>query len=178
MEEHPISSPTRSRRNLHFVFSVFVRPNFSVSPKDIVTPDQFRALLWQVRENVDFYPAIPQPRPFTFLSSMLPQSEADEHLVLSQDPLVSNTVSPDLRRLLDETCDIVESPAAMRVFHIILDRATEAFVNALENDTKASRDGIVRLANYLPVATKEAEKIAHGVPNRYFQVISRFRYGS
>ena len=58
----------------------------------------------------------------------------------------------------------------MRVFHILLDKSVEEFVQVLETETKASRDGVVRLANYLPVATKEAEKIAHGVPNRYFQV--------
>lgn len=58
----------------------------------------------------------------------------------------------------------------MTVFHILLDRSVEEFVQVLHNETKASRDGVVRLANYLPVATKEAEKIAHGVPNRYFQV--------
>jgi hypothetical protein len=58
----------------------------------------------------------------------------------------------------------------MSVLHILLDRAVEEFVSVLEVETKAARDGIARLANYLPVATKEAEKIAHGVPNRYFQV--------
>ena len=51
----------------------------------------------------------------------------------------------------------------------------EEFVAALEVETKSSRDGVVRLANYLPVATKEAEKIAHGVPNRYFQVFTAGR---
>lgn len=58
----------------------------------------------------------------------------------------------------------------MRVFHILLDKSVEEFVQVLEMETKASRDGVVRLAHYLPVATREAEKIAHGVPNRYFQV--------
>jgi hypothetical protein len=81
-------------------------------------------------------------------------------------------VSPDLRRLLDEASDILESPAAITVFHILLDRSMEEFINVLESETKASRDGIKRLANYLPVATKEADRIAHGVPNRYFQVLT------
>lgn len=58
----------------------------------------------------------------------------------------------------------------MTVFHILLDRSVDEFITVLEGETKASRDGVKRLANYLPVATKEAEKIAHGVPNRYFQV--------
>ena len=58
----------------------------------------------------------------------------------------------------------------MSVFHILLDRAVEEFVNVLEVETKVNRNGVIRLANYLPVATKEAEKIAHSVPNRYFQV--------
>ena len=119
---------------------------------------------------IDFEPSIPQPRPYTFLSSLLPPTPADELTVLSEDSLVSDHVSPDLRRLLDETSDILESPDAMRVFHILLDKSVEEFVHVLEAETKASRDGVVRLANYLPVATKEADKIAHGVPNRYFQV--------
>jgi peroxin-3 len=90
-------------------------------------------------------------------------------MVLAQDSLVPDTISPDLRRLLDETSDIIESPAAMRVFHILLDRSVEEFVSVLEAET-TGRDGVIRLANFLPVATKEAEKIAHGVPNQYFQV--------
>ena len=59
------------------------------------------------------------------------------------------------------------------MFHILLDRSVEEFIAVLEMETKSSRDGVVRLANYLPVATKEAGKIAHGVPNRYFQVSSQ-----
>jgi len=94
----------------------------------------------------------------------------DEITVLAQDSLVPDTVSPDLRRLLDETSDILESPAAMAVFHTLIDRSVEEFVRVLEAETKTSRDGVVRLAHYLPVATREAEKIAHEVPNRYFEV--------
>src|SRR5271169_1408018 len=136
----------------------------------MINPNTFRTLIAQVRQQIDFLPSIPQPKPFTFLSSLLPPTATDELTVLAQDSLVPSTVSPELRRLLDETSDILESPAAMSVFHILLDRSMEEFVTVLESETKASRDGVVRLANYLPVATKEAEKIAHGVPNRYFQV--------
>jgi hypothetical protein len=132
-----------------------------------------RTLLAQVRQQIEYVPGIPNPQSFTFLSAMLPPTFADEITVLAQDSLVPDTVSPDLRHLLDETSDILESPAAMAVFHILLDRSVEEFVGVLEAETKASRDGVVRLANYLPVATKEAEKIAHGVPNRYFQVCTK-----
>jgi Peroxin-3 len=148
-----------------------------VSPKDIVSANTLRTLFAQVRQQVEFQPSIPQPRPYTFLSALLPPTPQDELLVLAQDRLVPNTVSDDLRRLLDETRDIIESPAAMTVLHILLDRAIEEFVLVLQAETKASRDGVVRLANYLPVATKEAEKIAHGVPNRYFQVCFPFVSG-
>jgi hypothetical protein len=136
----------------------------------VINPNTLRTLLAQVRQQIDFVPSIPHPKPFTFLSSLLPPTAADELNVLLQDSLIPDTVSPDLRRLLDETSDILESPAAMSVFHALLDHSVEEFVSVLETETKTSRDGVVRLANYLPVATKEAEKIAHGVPNRYFQV--------
>lgn len=145
----------------------------SISPKDIITPDTLRTLLSQVRQLIDFEPSVPQARPHTFLSSLLPPTPADELAVLAQDGLVPDIVSPDLRRLLDETSDILESPAAIRVFHILLDKSVEEFIYILEVEAKVSRDGVVRLAHYLPVATKEAQKIAHGVPNRYFQVLSR-----
>jgi peroxin-3 len=157
------------------VFSSYISrlqsTHLSISPKDIITPETLRNLFSQVRQQVDFQPSIPHPRPYTFLSSVLPSTTQDEHLVLAQDTLVPDTVSPDLRRLLDEASDILESPAAMTVFHILLTRSMEEFINVLETETKASRDGVKRLANYLPVATKEADKIAHGVPNRYFQVL-------
>ena len=136
----------------------------------MITPETFRTLLAQVRQQIDFVPSIPHPKPHTFLSSLIPPTPADELLVLAQDSLVPDMVSPELRQLLDETSDILESPAAMSVFHILLDRSVEELIAVLEMETKSSRDGVVRLANYLPVATKEAEKIAHGVPNRYFQV--------
>jgi hypothetical protein len=136
----------------------------------VITPETFRTLLSQVRQQIDFIPSIPHPKPHTFLSSLIPPTAADELTVLAQDILVPDTVSPELRQLLDETSDILESPAAMSVFHILLDRSVEELIGVLEMETKSSRDGVVRLANYLPVATKEAEKIAHGVPNLYFQV--------
>ena len=147
----------------------FIRLIYRISPKDVITPDTFRTLLAQVRQQIE-YDSSPQPKPYTFLYSFLPPTPSDEALVLSKDSLVLDSVSPDLRRLLDETSDILESPAAISVFHTLLDRAVEEFVSVLEDEAKVSRDGVVRLANYLPVATKEAEKIAHGVPNRYFQV--------
>ena len=144
-----------------------------ISPKDVITPLTFRTLLAQVRQQIDFTPStIPHPKPHTFLSSILPPTPDDELTVLQQDSLVPDTVSPELHQLLDEASDILESPAAMSVLHILLDRSVEEFVVVLEAETKSSRDGVVRLANYLPVATKEAEKIAHGVPNRYFEVLA------
>jgi len=142
-----------------------------ISPKDIITPDTLRNLLAQVRQQIEYTPALPSPNPYTFLSSLLPPTEAAEIIVLAQDSLIPNTVSSDLRHLLDETSDILESPASIHVLHTLLDHAVEEFVQVLHSETKTSRDGVVRLANYLPVATKEAEKIAHGVPNRYFQVM-------
>jgi peroxin-3 len=78
-------------------------------------------------------------------------------------------VTPDLRRLLDETSDILESPAATTVLHLLLDNAMQELLSTLDTETKVSRDGVRRLANYLPTATKEAERIAHGSPNRYFE---------
>jgi peroxin-3 len=173
MEDDNDQSLHRSRRSLRDVCPYYPcrnTTNNSISPKDIITPDTLHHLLSQVRQQIDFVPSLPNPKPHTFLSSLLPQTAADEFTVLAQDSLIPDAVSPDLRRLLDETSDILESPASMTVFHALLDRSIEEFVAVLHAETKVSRDGVVRLANYLPVATKEAEKIAHGVPNRYFQV--------
>ena len=135
-----------------------------------MTSEMLRGLLAQVRQEIEYNPSVPQPRPFTFLSSLLPPTPEDELTVLAQDNLVPDSMWPDLRHLLDETSDILESPAALTVLHHLLDRSMEELVAILETEVKPGRDGVVRLANYLPVATKEAEKIAHGVPNRYFQV--------
>lgn len=135
-----------------------------------MTSETFRDLLAQVRQEVEYNPSVPQPRPFTFLSSLLPPTPEDELTVLAQDSLVPDSMWPDLRHLLDETSDILESPAALTVLRHLLDRSIEELMAILETEIKPGRDGVVRLAHYLPVATKEAEKIAHGVPNRYFQV--------
>ena len=177
MENNNDSSSICCGRRLHFVLSAKDSINPRVSPKDVITPDTFRTLLSQVRQQIDFIPSLPNPKPHTFLSSLLPPTPFAELLVLGQDSLVPDSVSPDLRRLLDETSDILESPAATSIMRILLDRSVEEFVSVLEAETKANRDGVVRLANYLPVATKAAEKIAHGTPNRYFQVTLQL-YGS
>lgn len=170
---------TRVHTAVEAVFQPYISfefSNYSISPKDIITPDTLLHLLSQVRQQIDFHPSLPNPKPHTFLASLLPPTAADELTVLAQDNLIPDTVSLDLRRLLDETSDILESPASMTVLHTLIDRSVEEFVGVLHAETKASRDGVVRLANYLPVATKEAEKIAYGVPNRYFQVFPRL-YG-
>lgn len=104
-----------------------------------------------------------------------------------------SSISPPLRRLLDETSDIVDSPMFTHVLALLLD----AIFSQLA-DTKLRSDAYkipfltaesspaaritdvtdadpatasAKLANILAVITKEAHSIGNGVPNEYVQAM-------
>ena len=108
-------------------------------------------------------------------------------------PPSASTVSPPLRRLLDETSDLIDSPTFTHVLTLLLDATfsqlvdgklrSEAYKIAPLNPTSISETRITeisdpdpltasaKLATILAVMTREAHKIGNGVPNEYVQAI-------
>lgn len=108
-------------------------------------------------------------------------------------PASTDSISPPLRRLLDETSDIIDSPMFTHVLTLLLDATFSQLADkklrseayklpplALEPDPAARITELTdvdpatasaKLANILAVMTKEAHKIGNGVPNEYVQAM-------
>lgn len=108
-------------------------------------------------------------------------------------PPSASTKSPPLRRLLDETSDLIDSPMFTHVLTLILDASfsqlvdrklrSEAYklVPLVPSPTPEPRitevtdpdplTASAKLATILAVMTREAHKIGSGVPNEYVQAI-------
>ena len=108
-------------------------------------------------------------------------------------PSPSSTASPPLRRLLDETSDLIDSPVFTNVLTLLLDATfshlidtkvrSEAYKLAPLTSSPLPESRIVevtdpdpltastKLATILAVMSREAHKIANGVPNEYVEAI-------
>lgn len=129
--------------------------------------------------------------------SNLPQSPRPQDPTFTPSlpafPPPSSTVSPNLRRLLDETSDLIDSPMFTHVLTLLLDATfshlvdrklrSEAYKLAPLTPTPVLEPRIIevtdtepsaisaKLATILAVMTREAHKIGNGVPNEYVQAI-------
>ena len=108
-------------------------------------------------------------------------------------PPSASTMSPPLRRLLDETSDIVDSPMFTHVLTLLLDATFSQLVDRkLRSEAyklapltpvaipesritdvtdPAALTNSAKFATVLAVMTREAHKIGNGVPNEYVQEI-------
>lgn len=105
----------------------------------------------------------------------------------------ASTISPPLRRLLDETSDLIDSPVFTHILTLLLDATfshlvdgkvrSEAYKLAPLTASPVPESRITevtdpdpltassKLATILAVMTREAHKIGNGVPNEYVQAI-------
>jgi peroxin-3 len=165
-----------------------------LSPRDAVTFEAFSELTLRVRKIVEG--ATPEERiGGRWLQYLLPPRDMEE-FVMRESGVIdpghgegSGAISQPLRRLLDETADIVESPSFGHVLTLLLDAgfsflvdqqlATSAFDHGAPAPTAAaSDDGSVSLAGakravllprILSVLTRQARVIGNGMPNEYLR---------
>ena len=132
------------------------------------------------------------------MTFLLPPVEREEFLlreagVLDDSPASSNyQTPPSLRRLLDETSDIIESPPFAHVLTLLLDSAFQHLLNkkvlsgafttpTLHNDTVSALapqepvNRAVLLPKILSVLTRQAHVIGNGMPNEYLQEMEGVR---
>lgn len=169
----------------------------NVSIRDDVSMERFSELVLEVRRKVEG--ATEKERQETrWLKFLLPPKE-EEEFVLRESGMTTpspGSASP-LRRLLDETSDLIDSPPFSRVLTLLLDAgystlvdskiAQQAFkvpVPTPSEDNSLSGPRIVEVAEglkavklpvVLAVLTKQAHSIGNGVPNEYLQSMEQVR---
>ena len=157
-----------------------------LSPRDVLSFDAFSELTLKVRKAVEG--ATPEERAKTrWVEYLLPPRDMEEHVIresgVLEDERADGAISPPLRRLLDETADLIESPSFSHVLTLLFDSGFSYLVDrhvaagAFEHLAPAPRDAsgapaptpAVPLPKYLSVLTRQARVIGNGVPNEYLR---------
>ncbi|KAI2626726.1 Peroxin-3 [Hypoxylon sp. NC1633] len=190
-----------------------------LSPRDILSFDTFSQLTIEVRKKIEGRTTeeeVTGPRPGAkWLSYLLPPTKMEDFVLkesgvlgdsatatTQQDASASPSLEISLRRLLDETSDLVESPAFSHVLTLLLDAGFSTLLHkkvlpgAFElpqtslNTPPASDLGqligqqaaattasskVVLLPKILSVLTRQAHAIGNGMPNEYLQEMEQVR---
>ncbi len=136
--------------------------------REEIAISQLRLLFSRVRGLVEFNGRGDDH--YSWLSHVLP-SKKDECFVLSQAGDIVHEIPKDLRNLLDETAGLVDSHEAALVLSRCLDVGVSHLVEVRMSAAYKSADKL-RLANILPVITREAHNLASGDPNEYLEALS------
>ncbi|KAI1274780.1 Peroxin-3 family protein [Xylaria sp. FL0933] len=177
-----------------------------LSPRDLLSFDTFSQLTLEVRKKVEAKSG--SERPGTrWLSCLLPPTPLEDFVLKESGVLgdsaaatanqsgssstssPASTITPALRRLLDETSDLIESPAFCHVLTLLLDAGFSVLLNkkllpgafgsnvpgtssTSEPTEQAATDPTTRavlLPKILSVLTRQAHVIGNGMPNEYLQ---------
>ena len=190
-----------------------VRRTFGhLSPRDTLTLDTFSALTAQCRQLIEGgQPG--GPAGTNWLPFLLPPKERED-LVLRESgvldyspppptessssslPATTSTTSASLRRLLDETADLIESPPFAHVLTQLLDAGFAHLLDkkvvsgAFETPSTLRAGAVVALPSppqqppinravllpkILSVLTRQAHAIGNGMPNEYLQEMEGVR---
>ncbi|PON27934.1 hypothetical protein TGAM01_v203071 [Trichoderma gamsii] len=173
----------------------------SLSPRDLVTFDRVSQLTAEVRKLIEGSSSN-NNKGSDWLSFLLPPKDKEDEVLRQSGVLDDAGLSPEdgaqpspaaLRRLLDETADLIESPAFSHVltlvlnsgFSLLVDKklATEAFEFSLDEapttvatTTSLKRTRAILLPKILSVLTRQAHVIGNGnTPNEYLQEMETVR---
>ncbi|KAK3313860.1 peroxisomal biogenesis factor 3-like protein [Apodospora peruviana] len=170
-----------------------------LSPRDSVTFDTFARLTHDTRRLIEGSSPGMGAVGTRWLPFLLPPADMEEFVLRESGILdVTEATSPvsgtSLRRLLDETADLVESPTFSHVltqlldvgFSTLLDKkltagAFEQHVPATAGDVTTTMTSAtitnraVLLPKILSVLTRQAHIIGNGMPNEYLQVMEAVR---
>ncbi|KAJ0376131.1 hypothetical protein COL26b_005730 [Colletotrichum chrysophilum] len=168
-----------------------------LSPRDLLSFEQFSELTLAVRKNVEG--ATPEERrKAKWLPCLLPPRNKEDHVLRESGILEESTVmlsesttsqspasSPAVRRLLDETSDLIESPSFTHVLTLLLDAgfstlvdkklASAAFDKPDLAQSEPRTSQVVLLPKILSVLTRQAHVIGNGMPNEYLQEMEQVR---
>lgn len=172
----------------------------TLSPREDVTMQMFSELTLEVRKRVEG--ATEADRQATsWLEFLLPPRDQEEFVLkesgMSTDPSTPSTALPStnpLRRLVDETSDLIESPPFSHVLTRLLDAgfstlvdqkiAQQAFkIPATPDVPELEAPRVmevfdpkpVKLPIVLAILTRQAHSIGNGVPNEYLQSMEQVK---
>jgi len=182
------------------VVEVSVKQVFGpLNPRDDISMAQLRDLTMQIRKTVE------GDEDFSWLPFLLPPT-GEEDMVLHEAGVLSpsefattgdqtpNSIfasSTALRRLLDETSDLIDSPPGRDVltqlfdagFTVLLEEklAEQAFKvvampgpdGRFKEVIEVPEDATTKVANVLAVVTRQAHLIGNGIPNEYLKAMER-----
>ncbi|KAI1131478.1 Peroxin-3 family protein [Nemania abortiva] len=174
-----------------------------LSPRDLLSFDTFSQLTLEVRKKIErksnsdrpgaqWLPFLLPPTPledFVLKESGVLGDSAMATTHQSGSPSASSptsTITPALRRLLDETSDLIESPAFCHVLTLLLDAGFSVLLNKKllagafgptlpitgpipEPPEQAATIRAILLPKILSLLTREAHVIGNGMPNEYLQ---------
>ncbi|KAI0202272.1 Peroxin-3 family protein [Astrocystis sublimbata] len=181
-----------------------------LSPRDLLSFDTFSQLVLEVRKKVErtsddnrpgsqWLPFLLPPHPledFVLKESGVLGDSATATTNLSSSLMAfspTTTITPALRRLLDETSDLVESPAFCHVLTRLLDAGFFVLLNKkllagafdctapapaaevpqpqaeLQPSTTDPTSRAILLPKILSVLTRQAHVVGNGMPNEYLQ---------
>lgn len=174
-----------------------------LSPRDDISMQQFSELTLEVRKKVEGATEA-ERQASTWLQYLLPPKEEEEFVLresgMTKESSPSGSVSisssdaTPLRRLLDETSDLIDSPPFSHVLTLLLDAGYSTLV-----DQEIARQAYrvpptsdvpdlnaprvtevvdvkpVKLPIVLAILTRQAYSIGNGVPNEYLQSMEQVR---
>lgn len=169
----------------------------SLSPRDDVSMQKFSELTLEVRKKVEGSTDT-ERQEGKWLHYLLPP-RGQEDFVLKESGMTTESSEPiatssSLRRLLDETSDLIDSPPFSHVLTLLLDAGYSTLVDQKVaqqvfklpaipevSDPEGARvmevfdAKPVKLPVLLATLTKQASLIGHGVPNEYLQSMEQVR---
>lgn len=172
----------------------------SLSPRDLLSFERFAELTIEVRKLVEGS-TTEERRKADWLKFLLPPRDQEDEVIresgIMEDAAAQGTESSPqssaiLRRLLDETADLVESPSFCHVLGLLLDAG---FSYLVDNKLAAGafqlppptnglitpelqeerRSKHILLPKILSVLTRQAHVIGNGMPNEYLQEMEKIR---
>jgi peroxin-3 len=174
-----------------------------LSPRNDITLEKFAELTLEVRKRVEGVTEADR-QAGRWLQYLLPPRDLEDFVLnesgmssrdpsLSIPPPTSTMISP-LRRLLDETSDLIDSPPFTHVLTLLLDAGFSMLVDqkisqqsfnipptsdTIDSDVARVQEIVearpVKLPIVLATLTRQAHIIGNGVPNEYLQAMEQVR---
>ncbi|KAH9872917.1 hypothetical protein J1614_005312 [Plenodomus biglobosus] len=167
----------------------------TLNPREEITIERLSELTLEVRKKIEGATE-EERRTCKWLSFLLPPQDQEDYVLqesgmTSSSASTSPTTATSLRRLIDETSDLIDSPAFTHVLTLILDAAFSHLV-----DTKISQlsykippisdnhariqeivgsDIKAKVANSLAVFCRQAHSIGSGANNEYLAAIEQVK---